>query len=688
MNPSSRLSAVLKEKRRDPGDEGVENGTDSATPRSRLPAFLALAALTISLALVLAWPFIVDPSRTAHTRDPAWYTWRTRLLLEDDPALLLTNEGPFGILTGGYRITTPVVGALLHRVAGIDLYRFTVLLEVGVPILVGLALGAFAYRHKRDPLALLLTMAVVVPLFMTVPFIGYMDNGLGLLFLALALFFVDLARESWGARSALFLLVFLAMLTHVPSTVVFGGVLALGAGIRLVAYRFSFRRLVRAEGAILVTVVAGILAGLAAWRLGIWGPGASLSEAAVPQPYTGRFFEHVLSKWLRGSRLEFVLPLLVAGGLWVAWEVWRRRSADRHSEFSMLAMLPLLGSLGFLLGLTYPYYRFINVTLGPLLLVGLGAWALTRGAGEVGRRIGDRWRLLPAITTVAILIGVGLFLVVPGTRTWAKQGPWITDSVRLAAVTAGGYASEYPGSPIVFVVHPKPIMRSWGLSKQATNIIMGALDGSQVARTRFFVGTVQDFLARRPTITDEPVFNLVSKGYLEELQERLEESSEAPVVFYLPGLNQGAAPPPEMLRELVPGRLAVVDRPGLAPVSEGGIRAAYRALQQEADMLSGEGSGFTVGHVARLALGFLLLLVIPGFLAARWIGVEDFSTGLALVPSMSLALCTAGGILVVAVVRGPFSTGAAWIAVGLACAAGAAAALVSRGSRRTRDPAT
>jgi hypothetical protein len=657
---------------------------DGRSDSSLLP-LLALAALTVGLALLLAWPFVVDPSRLAHTRDPAWYTWRTRVLLEEDPALLLTNEGPFGILTGGYRITTPVVGALLHRVAGIDLYRFTVLLEVGVPILVSLALGAFAYRHKRDSLALSLTMAVAVPLFMTVPFIGYMDNGLGLLFLALALFFVDQARQSWRARSALFLLVFLAMLTHVPSTVVFGAVLGLGGGVRLVAYRFSFRRFLRAEGPILVTVGAGILAGLAAWRLGIWGPAASLSEAAVAQPYPGRFFERLLSKWLRESRLEIVIPLFVAGSAWVAWEVLRRRSTDRHSEFSVLAMLPVLGTLGFMLGLTYPYYRFINVTLGPFLLAGLGAWAVTRGAGEIGRRIGDRWRLLEIGAAALLLASIGLFLVKPGVMTWSRQGPWLNEPVRLAVAGASAYASASPESPIIFVIHPKPSLRSWGHAKQNTNFLLGALEGNQITRTFVFVGTVQDFLAGQPTVTGNPTFNRVSRGYLAHLQTNVSRVGRPPVALLLPSLYRASTLPPPGALVQVGFNLWLVKGPGLAVPSDDAARAARVAVAREEESIRGDGPGFTAGHLIRLGGGLVLLLLVPGLLAARWLGLRDFPTQLALVPGVSIALVVAFAVLVVAVRRAPFDAATAWVSVILAVACGAVAGtmsfLATRGGR-------
>ena len=70
----------------------------------------------------------------------------------------------------------PLAGALLQRVAGLDQYSFSAFLMIGVPVLTGLALGAGAFRSRRDPLAMLMTMIVSAALFLTTPYVGYLDN--------------------------------------------------------------------------------------------------------------------------------------------------------------------------------------------------------------------------------------------------------------------------------------------------------------------------------------------------------------------------------------------------------------------------------------------------------------------------------------------------------------------------------
>ena len=72
---------------------------------------------------------------------------------------------------------------------------------VALPVLASLALGAFALRHRKDPLIFLLTVLAAAGLFLTTPYVGYMDNVMCLYFLALALPFLEPARTSWGLPS-------------------------------------------------------------------------------------------------------------------------------------------------------------------------------------------------------------------------------------------------------------------------------------------------------------------------------------------------------------------------------------------------------------------------------------------------------------------------------------------------------
>src|ERR1700675_4757064 len=81
------------------------------------PGVLILAIIAGLVAF--GWAFLRDPSISAATRDPAWYTWRSNLMMHDSPALLVGDWGPFAMFAGGYRVAVPLYGSILQRVAGI-----------------------------------------------------------------------------------------------------------------------------------------------------------------------------------------------------------------------------------------------------------------------------------------------------------------------------------------------------------------------------------------------------------------------------------------------------------------------------------------------------------------------------------------------------------------------------------------
>src|SRR5918999_779103 len=136
-------------------------------------AFLATAAILLCL---FGWTFVTNPGRTAPTRDPAFYTWRTGALLHEDPATLLEVEGPFGLYSGGYRIYVPAIAATIAQLGDATPHAAVTTLMVLAPVLTSLLLAVFAYRHRPDPL-MWHTVAVASGGFLlTPPFVGYLDN--------------------------------------------------------------------------------------------------------------------------------------------------------------------------------------------------------------------------------------------------------------------------------------------------------------------------------------------------------------------------------------------------------------------------------------------------------------------------------------------------------------------------------
>jgi hypothetical protein len=215
------------------------------------------------------------------------------------------------------------------------------------------------------------------------------------------------------------------------------------------------------------------------------------------------------------------------------------------------------------------------------------------------------------------------------------------------------------------------------------NTTLGGLSGNEVARTFFFVGTPQDLMAHRPTLTGHALYDRISRGFLGDALAGLRGFDAPPVVLRLDVDNQSApAAAPGTLQQLAPGVSVVVGQ-GLAPFSADAAAVASKAASAEARKLRDHPSPFAdPGHLLRNIVGLFLLLVLPGLLAARWFGVRGLPERLALVPGLSIALVLTAGVLVIAVHRAPVGPADGWVALALAVAAGLGLHLLARARPR------
>ncbi|HEY7399330.1 MAG TPA: MFS transporter [Actinomycetota bacterium] len=432
---------------------------------------LAIAGFAVAMLLVLGWQLILHPTWTAPTRDPAWYTWRANLILQSDPGSIAREWGPIlgkagGVFSGGYRVTVPLAGALLQRVAGIDQYSFSAFLMIGMPLLSGLALGAAGYRARKDPLIVYLSILAAAALFLTTPYVGYLDNITMLFILCATMAFLDPARTSWGARAALFLLGVAAAFTHPTTCVLFGASLMAVFGWHVLTSRFRFGEALKRDAPMLWSVGLGMIAGLAAWVVGIWGPTASLADAALPPPYTKKFFLGRLGEWILSMQPVITVPLILIAILGVVLTSRSRREpADGYEIAAVWWLFPLLGIFTFLTGSTYqiaesgspvvPYYRFMNATAAPIALVGLGAYFAIRWLVSVHQK----WQTI-AIFAVLLLSDV-LWWIFANPPTWAAVAAAILLAILLVVAL---------GSLV-----PRPRVLALIAASLGTLVVVGAL---------------------------------------------------------------------------------------------------------------------------------------------------------------------------------------------------------------------
>jgi Major Facilitator Superfamily len=643
---------------------------DAGRPKLARTWILGIAIAAILLAF--GWTFLQDPSISAPTRDPAWYTWRSNVMMNDEPGLIAGDWGPFHMFGGGYRVSVPLYGSILQRVAGIDLYTFSAFMMVGVPVLTGLALGAFSWRTHRDPLLFLLVMLATGALFMTTPYVGYLDNITVLYVLALILAFVEPGRTSWGARTALFVFGVLAAYTHPTTCVIFGASLMGVFGLRVLTSRFHLGPALKEFGPSLMATGFGMIFGLASWLFSPWGVAGSLADAALPPPYTREVFMKRLDGWVDSLQPLIIVPLVL---LAIGWTIWRsrrdRRPSDQFGTISAMMLLPLLGTLGWIAGAAYPYYRFMNATVALFPLVGLGAYVAIKW---LWRRDGAA-KIAGIVAAVLIVASLGyVWTTGRDAARWADpDNQWIDQPTRTALSAASAVVERgSEDAPVVFVVNFGDTYQSYGWAKTFTNVSRTGLPGDAVKRSMTYFGDVGSFLADEPTQLTDATYNKMSRGFHRELTALREDYPGAPVVFLVRQFNEGTANE-ELLdagdASLVPlgEDIVVVTGTGLATPSPDAVEAARAAEAEVADFYANHPGVFgNLGHTLWVIVALGLLLVVPGLLAARFFGLDDAWLKVALVPGISIALTVIAGVIVVAVTRSPFGTAHGWASLGLA----------------------
>jgi hypothetical protein len=660
--------------RRPGGPSWIDRGLGHPT------AFIATAVV---LLLLFGWTFLINPEQVAPTKDPAYYTWRTEALVSEDPRTLLEIEGAFNMFAGGYRVTAPVIGGYLRQIADVSSLKTTVFLMVGTPVLIALLLAGFAYRHRRDPLVFHAVAFGSGGLLLTDPFVGYLDNVLCLLWLAAAIWFIGPARESWPARIGFAMFLLLAGLTHPTTLAIFCLTLGAMVVVRLLFRSFDVKSVIRDDGPMLVTAFAAGVLTLVLWTIGPWGKSASLAEAALPPPYDSAFFLDRLLQWLGEMRPALNGPLLVIGvvGLLAAG---KRAAEDDLARTSIVWLAPLAGLFGFVAGIAYPYYRFLNTTLSWILLVGLGAYFAIRFFLDFAR--GGGFRALAALGAVAVVVIVGTnFTHGYGAVGWDKAG-WISEDQRrdLDVLRTELARRGEEDRPVVFVIDDEPSVpfQIWGFTKLAGNTSRYGLPDGQIDQGYMYLGSLDNFLSDRPTTRGEETYDKLSRALLEETNTAVQESGKQPVAVVASQFNPAGANA-DLAAEFSP--VATFGLTGLT--TDVWILDDGRLTTPGGNASSVPGDKGSPVHVAWIALA-LVVLLLPGVVALRWFLPDaTLPDALAMAPALAIAMLTLVGFAALAVVRSPFSAGVAWACVVVTIAIAAVAAFRAGLRPRIRVPA-
>lgn len=620
-------------------------------------AFLATAAI---LLVIFGWTFLENPGRPAPADDPAYYTWRTEALIDNDPVTLLEATGPMDMYSGGYRVTTPVIASYFRELGGAALLTPTVLLAVGLRVVIPLLLAGFAYRQRRDPLIFHSVALGSASLLLTPPFGGYLDNVLTLFFLAASLFFIEPSRRSWPARLVFGGLLVLSGMTHPTTLAIFCVVLGVMAGARWVLRGFDLKSVIRDDGPLLVSAVVAAVVTYLVWKIGIWGKSAPLSDAALPPPADAEFFKTRLGGWLEAMRPILNGPLFLIGAVGLL-AAGKRAAEDELTRVAILWLAPLAGIFGFLAGWAYPYYRFFNTTLAWILLVGVGIYFAAGWFLAASARGGASKLALLGIVALAVVVGTNFTSGLEQSHWNDETDAWLKPAQQEELLRVRAVLEEQdPDTPVVFVVDDAASedVRIYGFAKLAGNVTRYAVPGEMQDRTAYYLGSTDQFVrgeasARGPG----DYYEELSQASLDDVEKVLDAAGDAEPVVVAPAAFNASGANVSIDLGGDEGAATLVLRPGESTPESLGSDAALPESEQE------DGSFLRIP----IMLVVLALLAAPGWLLMRSVFPEaGLSDALGLVPALAAALLALSGVVVLAVARAPFGAGLEWVAYALA----------------------
>jgi hypothetical protein len=641
---------------------------------------IAYVLTGVLLLLVFGWTFFTNTGRVAPTKDPAYYTWRTEALLSESPDTLLTIEGPKvggagGMFSGGYRVSAPVLGGMLRRIAAVAPLSTTAFLMVGLPVLTALLLGAFAFQQKPDPLLFHGVALGSASLYLTPPFVGYLDNTLALFMLSGALLFLTATKTSWPARGAFGLFLLVVGFTHPTTLVIFFVSLAAMSVARWLFRRFDLRSVIKDDGPMLLVAFGSIVLTYLLWKVGIWGRAASLGDAALSPPYEPSFFVDRLVLWVKAMRPAINGPLFVIGA--VALLAAGRRAVENDlSRVAIVWLAPLIGIFGFVAGASYPYYRFFNTTLAWILLVGVGVWAATRFFIRLASRGGVANLAWLGVVAIAIAI-VTNFTNGLSVSGWTNaSGGWLSadertelDQFRTALAEQGN------PRPVVFVVDSDDTSpRIYGYTKLSGNTSRYGLPPGWIDQGYLYLGGLENFVAGQPTTVGEDTYDSLSAATLIEARGAIDSSKEEPIVVLARAFND-TGHNAELFDQT--DVLAGYSNDYEVWTLDGGVHRWVDGSSVDVAVAAAPDTKPGPIHLLRTVLG-LLLLLLPGSLAARYfLKGATFPEFLAGGPALAIAITTLVAIAVLAVTRSPLGPGVAWVSLAISVAIGAALAMRS-----------
>lgn len=589
-------------------------------------SFLIVAIAGVTILGLFLWVYRAPDLETPIGWDNVEYVWRTRLAQEVG-VRNVPDAVPPGMVVKEGRPAYLVVAASLSSLEGVEVLHLAVVLPAVMAAALGLAAAAFLRMAVRVPRWGLIPSAVAIGVSINVVLMyeyGYLDNLMAAaVLMAAAIPLVASIEERWAIVPAIALLGAVGV-THGAFLAV---VLASVAVTALVYLPTSYRKW-RQGGQMLldtpsarlgeVAVGAGVLAGATLF-------------ATVSNPPTPRLNRGELAKKLREDLPRYRLPLLLPlAGLGVASLARAGRERDGRTRFVLTFLLAwsgitLAGYVAYRFStLPIPANRLLLFALALPLLALLAVFWLGRVLGRSSKRL--------SIAIVVVGVAAMVFL---SEVEWFRT-PSYVDSVKYEeAAAADAYLRSVDApidTPVVFIVDDQGPIPAASVPFMRDHIL-GAVSTERVAHTFVYVGSVENYLAGRPTLSDRRQYDQVSRRFFSRMKHTYEQD---PVVLIASSFNESHYHP------WADSRPESVYRDQGVSVVRGPLPPAGSI--EPVDPTGNPG----VVKIAILSTVTLALLAFVGLgwavaLLRRWLGRTEI---LAVAPAVGVAALVFGGLVI------------------------------------------
>jgi hypothetical protein len=562
-----------------------------------------LSGIAVGIVVAMLSLYAVRGFRFPLGADAPVYLWWARLASVD------------GLSAVGSRPGVPALLLMLSGTLRAPLTAVTAALEAVLAAIVGLAATALV-RDRAGVWRWSWTLAgVLAGTFAVHLAVGYLASltFAGLFLAAAALLFDRIAKNAHIVAAAV--LLGAGGLAHPIFFGVGAGILLLTALIVFLQRRgagLDQRDAARIVGA---TLGAGAILGFGMLALlpgpapidAITSKDGFLRRAGLGGELAHLYRERLLQHWTR--YVEWIsIPLGVAGFADV--------DDDLLQRFFLSWFAVLAGGVAFCLatGLA-PADRLVTFGFVIPILAALGV-------SKVFAWLRSRSTALAWVVSVAL---VGAMLAGAGI-TWWRQKPYMAPREVAEATAAGRAAADLPrGNPLVFIVDNTDATAAF-LAPRVENVIRTAMPPDRIRDVYVYVGTLENYLAGRPTLRGDPEFDALSRTYLARIKAA--------------GIQAGEGSGPFILSSFAPAEYAAAGLPfsvgpgvklyGVFPPR--GPLPGFDSLQPASPLLT-----------FATAAGELVLLFIVGFGWAR-IASRDPVHAFALAPVCGVAAVILFGI--------------------------------------------